>query len=229
MTLRILGLGFSFVGPDAIMSPMDTTPKTPAPKSDIPPKPAQAKRKTARWRWTKILFSWALALVLALTLQRFAFQSYQVFGQSMEPTLHEGDYLIISKLSKTWAGVTRDDYVPERGDIVVLNSSASGNRLIKRVIGLPGERVIVSGGSVKVINSEHPDGFNPYQELGLDESFAAGQLSTQVPDGHVFLIGDNRQPGGSLDSRNELGPVPTEDILGKLVLRLYPFSKVHAY
>src|SRR5688572_19771117 len=106
--------------------------------------------KQRRIRTLKILGSWLLALLVALTLQRFVFQSYQVFGQSMEPTLSEGDYLIISKVGPTWADLRSSYYVPERGDIVVVNNSLEDNRLIKRVIGLPGERVTVNSGQIKV-------------------------------------------------------------------------------
>lgn len=180
-------------------------------------------------RALKILGSWALALLVALALQRYAFQSYQVFGQSMEPTLTEGDYLIISKLGATWADISRHNYIPERGEIVVIKSPLTGNRLIKRVIGLPGERITITNGRVTIYNQQFSDGFDPYQQLGLESSFTAGQLTTVVPDGNLFLIGDNREAGGSLDSRNDLGPVPSDDVIGKLVLRLWPFSKIHKY
>ncbi len=182
--------------------------------------------KQRRLRTLKILGSWLLALLVALALQRFVFQSYQVFGQSMEPTLSQGDYLIISKVGPTWAGLRNHYFVPERGDIVVVDNPLEDNRLIKRVIGLPGERITVGDGQVRVFNRENREGFDPYQKLGLKPTNASGQLSLVVPERHVFLIGDNRESGGSLDSRNDLGPVPAEDILGKLVLRLWPFSKV---
>lgn len=201
----------------------NTPTTTPHPSPANSPAPKQPGRG---WQFIKLISGWLLAIILAMLLARFAFQSYQVFGQSMEPTLHEGDYLIISKLGATWAAITRQDYLPKRGDVVVVNSPVNGTRLIKRVIALPGERVTISGGEVTVYNDQHPNGFDPYVDLGIEPDYAAGQLTTVVPEHHVFLIGDNRQAGGSLDSRNELGPVPVKNIQGQLILRLYPFSDV---
>ena len=185
--------------------------------------------KQRRIRMLKIVGSWGLALLVALALQRFVFQSYQVFGQSMEPTLSEGDYLIISKLGPTFADLRNRHFVPERGDIVVIDNPLEDNRLIKRVIGLPGERITVSDGQIRVFNRENREGFDPYQKLGLGPINTDGALSLVVPERHVFLVGDNRASGGSLDSRNDLGPVPVEDVVGKLVLRLWPFSEVDSY
>ena len=185
--------------------------------------------KTRSWQFAKLLASWLIAVILAVLMARFAFQSYQVFGQSMEPALHEGDYLIISKLGATFASLRGQDYIPNRGDIVVVDSTLNGTRLIKRVIGLPGERITVSGGEITVYNDKEPNGFDPYEKLGIEPDYASGQLTTVVPDHHVFLVGDNRQAGGSLDSRNELGPVPTENIIGQLILRLYPFSDINKF
>ena len=199
---------------------------TPAPAPSAPTPPPKAPSRARQWQLLKLLGSWLLALLVALLLARYAFQSYQVFGQSMEPALQEGDYLIISKLGATWADFRHQDYIPKRGDIVVVDSTLNGTRLIKRVIALPGERITVSGGEVSVYNDEHPNGFDPYEVLGLEPRFTSGQLTELVPQDHVFVIGDNRQAGGSLDSRNELGPIPTDNIVGHLVLRLYPFSDI---
>lgn len=192
----------------------------------------QAGNKTnpsKRRRALKILGSWLLALLIALFLQRFIFQSYQVFGHSMEPTLSEGDYLIISKLSTSWADIARSNYRPARGTIVVVESPLDQTRLIKRVIGLPGERVTVSNGEVKVFNQERPNGFDPYSNLNLAERYTSGQVTASVPDGYVFVVGDNREPGASLDSRNDLGPIPIDNIIGKLVLRLWPPTKIQSF
>lgn len=177
-------------------------------------------------RYLKIALGWGLALLVALALQRYAFKSYEVFGQSMQPTLNEGDYLIISKLPSTLAGVRRQDYLPHRGEIVVLESPLDDTRLIKRVIGLPGERISVANGTIRVYNTEHPRGFDPYAQLNLPSVYASGQISVIVPEHNIFVVGDNRASGGSLDSRNELGTVPSKNIVGKVVVRLWPLSKI---
>lgn len=204
----------------------DTPTYNPVPPVHHNPSPVPKARS---WKFAKLLASWLVAVILATLMARFAFQSYQVFGQSMEPTLHEGDYLIISKLGATFANLRNQDYLPKRGDIVVVDSTLNGTRLIKRVIGLPGERITVSGGEITIYNDKEPNGFAPYEKLGIEPNYAAGQLTTVVPEHHVFLVGDNLQAGGSLDSRNELGSVPTKNIIGQLVLRLYPFSDINKF
>jgi len=166
------------------------------------------------------------AVLLAAIINSFVFQSYQVFGLSMADTLHEGDRLIISKISKSISNLT-GDYVPTRGDIVVFKSPVSPDiQLIKRVIALPGERVTVRNGVITVFNDENPSGFNPddkYREL-LPETLT-GNIETVVSEGEIFVAGDNRVPGASLDSRNELGNVPIENVVGELAIRVFPLNQ----
>lgn len=166
------------------------------------------------------------AVVLAAIINSFIFQSYQVFGMSMSNTLHEGDRLIISKVSRSLSHLT-GEYVPSRGDIIVFKSPISPDiQLIKRVIALPGERVTVKNGEITVYNDENPNGFNPddaYPELMPKEK--TGDIETVVGEGEIFVSGDNRVTGASLDSRNELGNVPIENIVGELVLRVFPLDQ----
>lgn len=203
--------------------PHPSVMQTPPPQSPSPKRPQKRN-------WGSLGFVASLIAALAFVLffiNPYVMQTYEVFGQSMEPTLHEGDYLIISKVGVSLAKLERKDYIPKRGDIVVIDSSLNGTRLIKRVIGLPGERVVVDSGKVTVYPAGSSVGFDPYQQLGLPARFASGSVSVEVPEGHVFVIGDNREGGGSLDSRNELGPIPADKIAGRLVLRLWPFSQPH--
>ena len=105
-----------------------------------------------------------LAPLIAVLLTLFVFQSYQVDGPSMETTLQNNDRLIVWKLPRTWARVTGHQYVPGRGDIIILNesglstygSNSDTKQLVKRVIGLPGDRVVI-----KTPNT--PTAFNPMQ------------------------------------------------------------------
>ncbi len=90
------------------------------------------------------------ALLVALFIITFVFRSYQVDGPSMETTLQNDDKLIIWKVPRTWARITGHDYIPDRGDIIVFTENGLGQfgqedskQLIKRVIGLPGDRVVV--------------------------------------------------------------------------------------
>src|SRR5690606_25199086 len=96
----------------------------------------------------------------------FVFQSYQVDGPSMMPTLQNNDRLIVWKLGRTWSRITGKAYIPERYSVVVFVKHGSYDlgagkerQLIKRIIGLPGDTVKVENGVMRVYNSEHPDGF----------------------------------------------------------------------
>lgn len=197
------------------------TSQTPSPDS---------KPKKFNWRPLRALGIWVSALALAILINQVGFQSYQVFGNSMVPTLDNGDYLIISKIPATISNLTGKPYIPKRGEIIVFDSPFEDARIIKRVIALPSERIVISGGQVTVFNSEHRMGFNPYAELSLPSTFVAGEVTELVPAGHVFVIGDNREESGaSSDSRNNLGPLPVEQIIGRLELRLWPFSKIQNF
>lgn len=188
------------------------------------------KLKRFNWRPVRTLGIWVVAIGIAIIVNQLGFQSYQVFGMSMAPTLKNGDYLIISKMPVTWSKVTNNSYTPKRGEIIVFDSPFEDTRIIKRVIGLPGERIVISGGEVTIFNSEYRMGFNPYSELELDDMFVSGEISDLIPEGHIFVIGDNRkESGASSDSRNSLGPLPVENIVGNLVIRLWPFSEIETF
>lgn len=191
------------------------------------PPPYQPKKQRDS-SFLKFVLAWALAIGLAIGLQSFVFHSYQVYGQSMTPTLQDGDYLIISKVGPTWHQLLGAPYVPERGDIVVLDPSNSP-RLIKRVIGLPGERVVVESGTLTVHNQQHPEGFDPYTGLDTPPTQVSGNITTDIPDDHIFVVGDNRTGSGSSDSRNQLGTIPVDDVQGSLILRLWPADSVETF
>lgn len=167
-----------------------------------------------------------VAFLLVQIINLFLFQNYKVFGSSMFPTLHDGDRLIISKLGKTTSRLQGKAYQPNRGDIVVFVDPQNKDlQLIKRVIGLPGERVVVKDGKLTVYNSENPDGFNPDDaDYGKNLPRSSGENDVTVPEGHLFVSGDNREGSNSLDSRNELGTVPEELVIGTLSARIFPLD-----
>ncbi len=176
-----------------------------------------------------------LAPVIAFSLISWVFQSYEVYGPSMQETLQHKDRLIILKLPETWASIRNKPHIPERGDIIVFSRDASSEystgeekQLIKRVIGLPGERVVVKNGSVKIYNQQNPTGFDPDrdQQYAKSISTTSGNVDLTVDEGQVFVLGDNRP--NSLDSR-VFGPISTDHIVGKLVLRIYPFNKTDSF
>lgn len=171
-----------------------------------------------------------LAPVLAIIITSFLFQSYEVDGPSMEQTLHNGDRLIVLKAGKTWSEITGRSYIPPRGTIVVFDKpdAAEDKQLIKRVVGLPGERVVVKDGDVKVYNKEHPDGFDPDDLSPYTKVIKNTPLNVDltVPNDELFVMGDNR--GNSLDSRM-FGTIKAKQIAGKLILRVFPFNKAQSF
>ncbi len=181
-------------------------------------------------RVSNILLFFA-AFIVAILINTFIFQSYEVDGSSMSPTLHNGDRLIIMKAARTWASIERKTFMPERGQIIVFHKpNGTSDQLIKRVIGLPGDRVVVKDGKITIYNTEHPDGFNPDSAAyGSDLAETYGNVDVTVGDGEVFVCGDNRIPGASLDSRSILGNVPTKLIVGTLSLRYLPLGDAQAF
>ncbi len=177
----------------------------------------------------------ALVLVGTLLINTFVFRSFSVIGPSMEKTLYTGDRLIVNRLPVTWAQLQNKTYVPERGQIIVFKNpqysiGMSDEFIVKRVIGLPGERVLLKDGSYTVFNAAHPNGFNPDDaNHGEPGSPTSGAIDEVVPDGELFVSGDHRQGSYSLDSRNGLGTIPLYDVVGPVSLRIYPFDKIRTF
>jgi signal peptidase I len=176
-----------------------------------------------------------IAPLVAVILTAFVFQSYQVDGPSMQTTLYNNDRLIVWKVPKTWSKITGHQYVPNRGDVIIFvedQISSFGEepskQLIKRVIALPGERIVVKDNKATVFNKEHPDGFQPDQTLPYGNVIeqTSGDIDMVVPKDKVFVMGDNRP--NSLDSR-AFGPVATKDIVGKLVIRVWPLGEMKSF
>jgi signal peptidase I len=172
-------------------------------------------KKYLEFAWE--LFKIALiALVIVLPIRYFLFQPFIVSGDSMVPSFHSGDYLIVDEISYRFS-------IPQRGDVIIFDASFikgySGQRFIKRVIGLPGETVDVKNGKVEIIK----DG----KTVVLDEKYLPDDLKTYQdtevtlkPD-QYFVLGDNRQY--SYDSRY-WGVVPKKNIIGKAFLRIFPVA-----
>lgn len=178
-----------------------------------------------------------IAPLIAIFLVTFVFQSYEVDGQSMETTLQNGDRLIVLKLPRTMAKLSRHAYTPHRGDIIIFNlhpsqdSGGEERQLIKRVIGLPGEHITMDEeGKITITNSDHPHGFSPDQTMAygavIKPSPGDRKIDYTIPEGQIFVCGDNRN--NSRDSRY-FGPISTSDVVGKLGLRIYPFNKTQSF
>jgi signal peptidase I len=176
-----------------------------------------------------------IAPVIALFLTAYVFQSYQVDGPSMESTLMNNDRLIVYKLPRTWSRITGHPYIPKRGDIIVFSEKGvdvdipgQTKQLIKRVIGLPGDHLVIANGVITIYNKQYPKGFDPDKTLpyGKDIPVTTGNINITIHKNEVFVCGDNRTD--SLDSR-VFGPVPVQNIIGQLVLRVLPLNKVQDF
>lgn len=158
--------------------------------------------------WIK---SFVIAILLAFLVKSFVVEATKVSGTSMNNTLNDGDRLIISKITMKFREL-------KRGDIVVMKYDEK-SYFIKRVIGLPGDNIQILDGKV-YINGElfKEDYINgEYTETGSDSEWIIGK-------DEYFLMGDNRLPGKSRDSR-EFGLVNINRIKGVAVFRFYPFGE----
>lgn len=200
------------------------TPQSPQANNSSPVTPSEKKQSSGI---VSFFVTIVAALIITQLVNLFFFQSYRVLGSSMEPTMQDGDRLIISKIGKTQSKISGDVFQPKRADIIVFTSPRDPSmQLIKRVIGLPGERVVLKNGVFTVYNKDFPQGFNPdeLEEYGETLPETTGQVDVVVPENHVFVSGDNRIGSNSLDSRNELGTIPEENIVGITALRLWPLQ-----
>ncbi len=166
-----------------------------------------------------LLFTIIGILIAVKIIQSFIIQPFIVDGKSMYPTLHSGEFLFIDKLSF-------DINKLERGDVVVFrhvkNDQFSGEFFIKRLIGKPGDRVVVNAGITTIYNNEFKEG------KILDEYFVKypdfyKNIDITLSADEYLTFGDNRAE--SYDSRT-WGVVHKKDLSGKAVFRLYPFDKI---
>lgn len=163
--------------------------------------------------WIKTI---AISVVIALIITTFI-RPTLVMEYSMYPTIQQYDYLIINKVAYKIGE-------PEFGDIIVFKSdllreNGKKKQLIKRVIGIPGDIIEINGGAV-YRNGEALE--EPYVNGGITSNILE---PVTIKEGDLFVMGDNRP--NSIDSRSEkVGMVPIETVVGKAIIRLYPFNKI---
>ncbi|SDN85601.1 signal peptidase I [Alkalicoccus daliensis] len=150
-----------------------------------------------------------VAVAVALLVRSFFIAPYVVEGASMEPSLYDRDRILVNKTT-TWLGEF------ERGDVIIIEGE-NNRHYIKRVIALPGETLEMQEGSLYVegeeIEEEYLEDLTQYEE-SIEE--------VTLPEDEYFVMGDNRN--NSLDSRNGLGHIQEEDIVGRSAVVFYPFS-----
>lgn len=158
----------------------------------------------------KELYPYLIIIVVVVLFRTFIATPVRVDGASMNSTLKDGDILILNKLDNSY----------ERFDVVVIN--VNNSKLIKRVIGLPGENIefkdnelYIDGKKIDDIETSRTADFSLEELYEIDE----------IPEGYYFVMGDNR--GNSIDSRDyRVGLVKENDIVGTTSIRLFPFNKI---
>ncbi len=190
-----------------------------------------ANKRTLWFHIFDVLLNIVIIVAIVGVIRTFLVSPFQVDGSSMVDTLEHNEYIIINKLAYHIGD-------PNRGDVVVFKPPANRKKhYVKRIIGIPGDRISIRDGYVFVSPKKS-------EEIRLEESYlnernlgqtfrhppSTGKMEEiiyEVPDGHYFLLGDNRQ--GSLDSRSFDPPyVPEGDISGKVWFVALPIKKIHA-
>lgn len=157
-----------------------------------------------------------LAGITIALVRYFLFKPFYVKGASMEPNFFDKEYLIIDELSYRLR-------TPQRGEVIVFKYPNNPKEyFLKRIIGLPGERIKVAEGRIMVYNHQHPEGVvldEPYLPRDLD---TGGEIIKVLSADEYFVMGDNRQ--NSYDSRR-FGPIDKSLIVGRAFFRGWPFNR----
>lgn len=159
-----------------------------------------------------------MSLAIFVVVYFFVFQPNMVKGRSMDPTFHNGEYLLTDKLTYRWV---RN---PGRGDIVVFRSPENNNfDFIKRIIALPGDTIKVESGHVYLNGEQQEEQYLPEELATRAGTFLKEGITYEVPPGGYIVFGDNRN--ASSDSR-EWGPVPEDNLIGRAWFRYWPLTEI---
>ncbi len=176
-------------------------------------KKKEKKEKKGFWQeFLELVRFTLLVLLVVIPIRIFIAQPFIVSGHSMDPTFHDGDYLIVDEISYKYKN-------PERGQVIIFKLPSNHKRfLIKRIIGLPGETVKIEGGKIYITEKNG-------KKIELDENYLNGNFSSygtwKLGKNEYFVMGDNRN--NSSDSRS-WGLLDRKLIIGKTFLRLFPFQ-----
>lgn len=168
---------------------------------------AESKKKNEWIEWIKSFF---IALIVVLIIKMFVISTSVVEGESMEPTLADGDKLIFNKFIYLIGE-------PDRGDVVIIQTSLKN--YVKRIIALPEEVVEVADHTLYINNKEVEQTYISEEAMKGTGNFGP----IEVPTDSYFVMGDNRKI--SMDSRHELGFINKDNIIGRSELIFHPFSE----
>ncbi|MCE9642840.1 MAG: signal peptidase I [Candidatus Andersenbacteria bacterium] len=169
----------------------------------------------------ELLKAFLLAMVIIVPIRYFIAQPFFVRGASMEPNFHNGEYLVIDQLSYRLSQ-------PKRDDVIVFRYPLDESQFfIKRIIGLPGDEVIIDNSQIEIKNTSYPNGvlLNESQYLSSDVT-TGGQVDVRLGSDEYFVLGDNRP--SSSDSR-VWGLVKRSEIVGRVWVRAWPFDRLTTF
>lgn len=158
-----------------------------------------------------------IASLILIPTRQFLIKPFYVRGASMEPNFHDFEYLVIDELSFRFRE-------PKRGEVIVFhNPSNKAEFFIKRIIGLPGDKVQIKNNEITIYDAEHPEGFT-IDEFYLGPSIVTtGRYVTTVGADEYYVMGDNRP--ASHDSR-AFGPIVASSVVGRIWFRAWPPSRI---
>lgn len=161
-----------------------------------------------------------VAVVTVFLIRYFLMQPFLVSGASMEPNFSSGHYLIIDEITYRFRE-------PKRGEVIVFKYPNNlSTYYIKRIIGMPGEKIEISGGKVTIYNQEFPNGLTLKEDYLLSGPRTSGNITKNLSSTEYFMMGDNRNY--SYDSRS-WGPLDKKFVIGIARLRLLPITKAQAF
>lgn len=158
-----------------------------------------------------------VALSVFVVIYLFIVQPHEVKGSSMEPSFQNNEYIITDKISYRFG-------LPQRGDVVIFKAPVNPDvDYIKRIIGLPGDKVMVSSGKVKINGQSVDETYLASDTPLFPGGFMQDGVEIDVPEDHYFVMGDNRPH--SSDSR-EFGPISKKLIIGRAIFRYWPIKQL---
>ena len=162
-----------------------------------------------------------LSLIVIAGIRMFIMQPFFVSGKSMEPNFHDGDYLIVDEISYRIGD-------PKRGDVIIFRyPNDPSEYYIKRIVGLPGEKIGISENTIKIHNVENPEGFELSEQLYIPENtITTGTYTRELKNDEYYVLGDNRI--ASADSR-VWGVLEEHFIVGRAWIRAWPFDNLSVF
>lgn len=167
---------------------------------------------------TEIIELFFIFIFIFLPIRLFIFEPFIVIGESMEPNFHNSDYLIVCKICTKLKK-------PQRFDVIVFIPPVDDKKYyIKRIIGLPNEKIIIKDNKILIFNDDYPEGLKLNENYLNQQNFYMEDIEIKLNRDEYFVLGDNRDE--SYDSRKWGKPLKEKNIVGKVILRIDLLGKI---